>query len=97
MARLPSTVVIRYDGTDITADVMPATARFDSQFNAAPGSFEFTVRDKQQVYNFVSGKTITCEIDGKVLWSGYVTNPRRKFAFPAVNTAVPSQVKSRLW
>jgi hypothetical protein len=97
MPRLPSTVVIRYDGTDITNDVMPAAARFETLMNAAPGSMSMTVRDKLQVYDFVTGKEITCEIDGVLMWCGFLTRVQRKFAFPAVDTTAPGQVKSRLW
>lgn len=97
-ARLPSTVVIKYDGTeDITNDVIAATARFESQMNAAPGSVSITVRDKLQTHDFMTGKELSCEIDGKLMWGGYLTRVQRKFAFPAVDTAFPDQVKSRLW
>lgn len=99
MAKLPSTVVIRYDGTDITNDVMPAGTRFESLNNAAQGSMSMTVRDKDQAYDFVTGKEITLEIDGVPMWGGYLTRVQRKFAFPAVDTTTvpPGLVKSRLW
>jgi len=97
VARLPSTVVIRYRGTDITAHVMPATARFESQMSAAPGSFEITVRDRDQSLSFVSGGEIELDIDGVPMFGGFVTNIRRKYAFPAVDTSNPAAVKSRLW
>lgn len=97
--QLPSTVVIRYDGTDITQYVLPATARFESLMSAAPGSFEITVRDRDQTLDFTTGRELTLEIDDQLLWGGYNFTARRTYAFPVVDTVTraPSAVKERMW
>jgi len=97
-----STVVIKYDGIDITHNVMFATASFEAQFSAIPGSFEFTCKDEEQTLSpFVTGKEVTLTIDGKLMFGGYLTQASRKFAFPADRTDAAhggvTEVKTRLW
>lgn len=93
----PSTIVITYDSTDITNDVLFETARFESQLAAVPGAFEFTVKDMDQTANFVTGKEVTLDIDGVRLFGGYVLNVSRKFAFPVVDTTTLANVEARQW
>jgi hypothetical protein len=96
-----STVVITYNGTDITNHVMFETASFEVQFSAIPGTFEFTCKDESRTLSFVTGKEITLSIDGKLMFGGYLTQVSRKFAFPTARTdeevGGPTAVKSRLW
>lgn len=98
--RLPSEVIIVYDGTtEIQGDVIPAGTTFTSNMNAMTGQAEVLVRDPNQVYEFVTGKKIVCSIDGVELWGGYITTTRRKFAMPVVDTVTraPSEVVERQW
>lgn len=88
---------VLYDETDITIHVMPSSARFEMLMGAAPGSFEFTVVDRDQTMSFITGKEVRLRIDGVSIWGGYVTSVTRKFAFPAVDTTVPEDVSTRLW
>lgn len=89
-----STVEIAYDGVDITNSVIYSSARFTSQQNARPGTFEITLRDRERTLGpFVTGKELTAELDGIRLFGGYVTQISQKFAFPA--DKLPS--KNRLW
>lgn len=90
-------VLIEYDGTDITNSVLYSTATFESQLNAQPGSFEFTVRDMDRTLSFVTGKQVTLTIDGVKLFGGYVTQVTRKFAFPVDDTSDVDEVRSRQW
>ena len=90
-------VVIRYNGTDITSSVMFETATFQSQLNAIPGTFEFTCRDLGQTLSFITGKEVTLDIDGVRLWGGYLTQVSRTHAFSADDTSVPATYANRLW
>jgi hypothetical protein len=92
-----STIVITYDGTDITNKVIFASASFESQLGAVPGSFEFTVRDKAQTMSFETGKEITMTIDSTRYFGGFVTQVTRLLAFPVDNTTSPSTVRTREW
>ncbi len=97
-----STVVIKYDGTDITHHVMFESASFEVQFSAVPGTFEFTCKDEEQTLApFVTGKEVTLTVDGKLMFGGYLTQVSRKFAFPVDRTDAAhggvTEVKTRLW
>lgn len=94
-----SQVVITYDGTDITDKVLFATASFEAQLNAQPGTFEFTVSDVDQTMSFITGKEIVLTIDGTRTYGGYLTMVSRKFAFPVDDTVTegPEGVETRQW
>lgn len=91
----PTGVVISYDGGDITDDVLWESAKFESLMNAMPGTAEITVRDREQTRTYIIGKEVTLELDGQLLWGGYVQNIRRKFALPVVDTSVVENVTHR--
>jgi len=94
----PSSVVITYDGTDdITNSILFASARFEAQAAAVPGTFEVTIKDPDRTLSFTTGKELTLDIDGVRLFGGYVLNVSRKYAFPADDTAVLASVRSRQW
>lgn len=97
MTRPASTVQVFYDGTDITAHVMPAGARFEMLMNATPGSFEMTIKDRERALDFVTGKELVCKVDGREIFGGYITSVTRKFAFPVVRTDNLANVTQRLW
>ena len=87
MPRTGSTVVITYNGTNITSHVMFEATTFEVQFSAVPGTFDMTLKDPEQVLGpFITGKEITLSIDGVLMFGGYLTQVSRKFAFPADRT-----------
>lgn len=93
-----STVVITYDGTDITNKVLWASARFEAQQNAVPGTFEFTVKDLDHTFSAVTGKELLLEVDGSPLYGGYVLQVGRKYPFPAMDTVTVDPVDiPRYW
>ena len=81
-----STVVIKYDGTDITTDVLFSSARFECQQNAVPGTWEFTVKDVAHTYSFVTGKEIELTIDGVKMVGGFLLQVGRGYPFSAMDT-----------
>jgi len=102
VTRSGSTVVITYDGTDITSHVMFETASFEVQFSAIPGSFDITLKDEEQALGpFITGKEVTLSIDGKLMFGGYLMQVSRKYAFAADRTdpasGGASGLKTRLW
>lgn len=90
-----STIVIRYDGTDITHDILIDSASFESQLGAVAGSFSFIVRDVNQVHDFITGKEITLDIDGARYFGGYLTQVTRQLAFPVDDTTDVASVRTR--
>lgn len=94
-----SIIEITYDATPIQTSVIFSTVSFEAQLSAVPGTFEFEVKDPDQVFSFVTGKEVTMSTDGELMFGGYVTQVTRKFAFPVVDTVTPSsdQVKQRIW
>jgi hypothetical protein len=92
-----STVVITVGGTDVTRYVLFASARFESQLGAMPGTADIVLKDVDQALDFTTGDELTLDIDGLRLWGGYVLSATRQFAFPAADTTVPANVKVRQW
>ena len=94
-----STILIEYDGADITGDCLFSECSFESQMAAIPGQFTVVVQDKLQTHSFSTGKELTLTIDGQLLYGGYVLQATKKYAFPADNTHNPdaTAVKSRQW
>jgi hypothetical protein len=80
-----STVVITYDGDDITNSVLFDDSSFELMMNAQPGNFDISVRDMGQTLEFVTGKILTLDIDGVRMFGGYVTQVGRDFFFPYGN------------
>lgn len=93
-----SSIVITYDGTDITDSVMFGSASFESQLGAMPGQFSFTCKDPTQTLSFVTGKTVQVHINGALYYGGYLLQVSKRFAFPADDTSGgASNIKTRLW
>ena len=93
----PSSIVkIRYDGNDITGDVILAGASFTSMVNGTPGSARFKIRDSGQTYDITSGGTLTLDIDGTRMWGGYVVESSKVFLLPVVDATRPSEI-TRVW
>jgi hypothetical protein len=85
-------ISIKVDDVDITRYVLIEDAMFSMQVNGTPGQFRFRVRDDAHEMVFVSGSEVTVDIDGKRKFGGYLTTPKRGFAFPVQNTATPGSV-----
>lgn len=85
-------VVIKVAGVDITSDVIFATASFESQLNAVPGAFEFTVKDEAHTHSFVTGSRVECLIDGVPYYGGFLRQIGREYPFDAMDTADPESV-----
>ena len=91
-----STVVITYDGTDITNRVLWSTARFEFQQNGVPGTFEITVKDVDHSNLFVTGKILELEIDGTLMVCGFGLVVVRAYPFGAMDTTNPDTT-ARYW
>ncbi len=89
-----STVVIRYDGTDITDDVVLATAKFSALVNGAPGTFSMQVRDDTYTWDFITGKEITLEVDSSLVWGGFLTRAAKTYPLPVQDLDV---TPTRYW
>jgi hypothetical protein len=85
-----ATIVIAYDGVDITADVEIATAEFTSMVNGNTGMCQLRVVDDGHTYSFSSGHSITLDIDGKRVWGGYLLQVKRGYPFYVEKTSTPS-------
>lgn len=92
-----STVLITYNGIDITSDVLYASATFESQMNAVPGTCSFKVQDLNQTHSFITGKEIRLFIDGIPMWGGYVRRVNMGFPFEADDTSTPDEYPNRVW
>jgi len=96
---MASTILIEYDGTDITDSCIFSECSFESQMAAIPGQFTVLVRDMAQTHSFVTGRELTLTVDGQLLYGGYVLQVTKKYAFEADNTLNPDStaVLSRQW
>lgn len=88
----PATVIIRYDGQNITEDVVIVGANFTSQANGVAGTCQFKIKDPGHTYSLTTGKRLTLDINGQRVWTGYVSKVSRVYAFKAENTSNPSLV-----
>lgn len=93
----PSSIVIRYNGVDITTSVLFSTASFEMNAGAIPGTFSFTVTDPNRTMDFVTGKEVTLTVDGQKLFGGILLQVTRRYAFPVVDTSVIANVQERMW
>lgn len=92
-----STIQITVDGVDVTNDVIFSSARFESQANALPGTFRFTVRDTNGTHSFTTGTEVYLYVDGVKYYGGILLRIGRQFAFPAVDTTDLTSVTARQW
>lgn len=81
-----SVVELDYDGTNIINYILPGSARFESQLNAVPGTFEFVAKDVAHTLGFVTGKEVALIVDGVKLYGGYVMVVGRTYPFSAMDT-----------
>ena len=87
-----SVVVITVAGVNITAAVLWASATFESQLNAVPGTFEFTVKDVDHSFSFVTGSEVVLTIDGVRYYGGFLLQVQRTYPFPAMDTVTVAPV-----
>jgi len=87
-----STIAIKIEGTDITADVILADATFTTSIGAFPGQFDIRVKDPTAAYDFKASDNITLDIDGIRSFDGYVFQASKEFAFYVVDTSQQPQV-----
>jgi hypothetical protein len=80
---------------DITNKVIFRTAKLTTSLATLPGTWSATVKDVDRVLDFSTGKRIVWKLDGVVFYAGFITQISRAFAFPADDTSVLSDVKSR--
>ena len=102
MPRTGSTVVITYNGTNITNHVLFESCSFESQMSGIAGSFEITLKDTARSLGpFVTGKEVTFTVDGVRVFGGFVMQVARKFAIPVDRTDAEhggvASVKTRQW
>jgi hypothetical protein len=90
-----STIEILVDGVDIAPRVLFAESTFDMRANAIPGEFKITAKDPDMEFEPVTGKTVQLFIDGFPMFGGLLTNTGRTNFFPAVDTQVVANVRTR--
>lgn len=78
-------VHVYIDGTEVTADVVFATARFRSMVNGQAGEAEMRLRDENESYSIRTGADWLLVIDGQAVWRGFVTQASRQYVFSATN------------
>jgi hypothetical protein len=93
-----ATVAITVGGVDVTSLVIFESATFEGLNNAQPGVCEFTVHDADQSFDPVTGDEITLEVDGVLLWGGFLTYVTRAHPFQAdLVPANPADYTKRYW
>jgi hypothetical protein len=91
-----SDIQITKNGGYITSFVIIASATFESQLSALPGSFSFTCKDPDNVLSFTTGDEISLIVDGAKLYGGYITQISRTYAFDADDTSI-TPFQHRYW
>jgi hypothetical protein len=80
-----SSVVIKYDGTNIT-DLCSIEESTFTTASTSPGSCSIAYKDTRQRYRFTPGKQLELIIDGKRAWDGYLISVEYNYWF-ATHTA----------
>jgi hypothetical protein len=65
--------------------VLFASAHFMSQVNGQAGTASFRVRDDLGTAAYKPGDPLELVIDGRRVWTGFVSSVKRVYAFPAIN------------
>lgn len=92
-----STVVVEYDGNDITGNCIFSDAIIEQQMQGAPGTFSIRVKDEDQTLEFTEGKVLTITVDGTPLFGGYVLQVGKQYAFSADFVDDPDAYHNRIW
>lgn len=82
---------------DITDDCVFTDCSFSQQMNAVAGRFSVKVRDPEQTHSFVTGSEITLEVDGVLLFGGYITGIDMGSFAPAADTSDLANYALRTW
>lgn len=82
---------------DITDDCIFGECSFSQQMNAVAGRFSVKVRDPLRTLSFVTGSEITLEVDGVLLFGGYVTSIDMGSMAPAADTSDLANYDLRTW
>ena len=94
-----ATVVILYDGTDITEHVVYGQTNFTSQAGGQPGSCNVVIDNRNHDFGpgyFTAGKTIELFVNGAREWDGWVFVATQGWPFPVDETTVPAGVPTRI-
>jgi hypothetical protein len=91
-----SVVVIRVAGNDITDDVEITSAKFTTVVNGAIGTVALRIRDDDHSHDFATGDTVTLEVDGALVWSGFLTKASKTYPFDVEDTTNPTATP-RYW
>lgn len=91
-----SSIVISYDGTDITDDVRIATASFTALVNGTPGLADLEIKDLDHSRSFTTGKSLTLDIDGVRRWGGFTTQVKKRFPLSVLDVDPPTST-ARYW
>jgi hypothetical protein len=94
-----TTVLILYEGDDITPDVVYSQARFTGRAGGQPGEAILRVKDADHAYvpgYFHGGGTLELYLDGVREWDGWVVGTSQIWAFPADDTRDVAQTP-RFW
>lgn len=93
---MASTIAIRVNGIDITNDVVFADAEFSTQASGSPGLCKFRLKDTSYELSFTVGQSLTLDVDGVRVWSGWVQSVKRGFFFPYSGSPVQSRPMARM-
>lgn len=83
---------ITLDGEDITDLVIFGTATFVARVNGQVGTAFIRYRDDGRDYVPITGKRLTCEIDGDLKWSGFAMQITKAYSFSAEDTSIGPRV-----
>lgn len=92
-----STILIEYDGDDITEHCIFADSSFELEMQGAPGTFSLRLKDTAQALDFTEGKTLVLTVDGTPLFGGWVLQTVFDYAFPADFVDDPEAFRNRIW
>lgn len=81
------TVQILLGGVDVTANVLFATARFQSKVNGQPGQGYMRVRDDTSTFSVTTGADWLVLVDGGAVWRGFAMQSRRVYIALAMDVS----------
>lgn len=82
---------------DRTADCVFEQCNFSGQMGGVAGRFQVVVRDPDRSLSFVTGSEITLEVDGVLLFGGYITTILMSSFAPAADTSDLDAYYLRTW
>ncbi len=82
---------------DITDDVVFKSTSFAQQMNAVAGQCRVLVRDPNRTLSFETGAEISLEVDGVLMFGGYITSVDMGSFAPAADTSDLDNYYLRTW